>query len=652
MLEATTAHGVGPRGRDRIGNLADFTARLPRPTLPVWLLVVAPVAIVTWPINTAPAASGGYDISWIAALHVAAHSGLHFGSQFNDTYGPLGYLTIGNMFYDRTGIPADFVTGALYVGVLIIVARPICRAFGIVAGGLLVFALARLAAAPFDPVELLNPLIAAIGIIALRRGELSPLQAVAISMLIAFSVLDKLSGGPVGLIVLVLLVITTAARPGAPRGERMRQVGILLGSFLAGVIVMWLLARQSLFDLPAYLRNSYETISGYADAESLSAPDLEWQYIWAAVSAVVVLAVASSQDRKLPRLRCSAIALLWLSFVAIEFRHAFVRFAPGHAGLFFAPLALLSAAVLVRRARWRAGLVACLLPLALVWQVGSWNVQTLFSVSTTSFVQQVNMLLSPNLRHRSENQAIASLRAYYAFPAALVARLTGQTVHFEPFDAAAAWAYPMIRWDPPPYFQSNDAYTSHLDDLNARFLASSAAPRYILRENVALDGRDVRFESPRYMLEMICRYREVMTIPGWQLLERGPDRCGAPVPAGSERVRFDQPVAVPVPTPDSIVVASFTDFSLPLSDTLGELLFKRPVQYIAVNGNIFRFVPGHGANPHVMSFPTCLGWSPALFDPAPYRVLALGHLPQLITSGASEWSSYRVSFQRVPFSCS
>ena len=142
-----------------------------------------------------------------------------------------------------------------------------------------------------------------------------------------------------------------------------------------------------------------------------------------------------------------------------------------------------------------------------------------------------------------------------------------------------------------------------------------------------------------------------MTIPGWQLLERGPDRCGAPVPAGSQRVKFDERVFVPPATPDSIVVATFTDFSMPLSDTLGKLVFKRPIQYISVNSSIYRFVPAHASNPHVMSFPQCLGWSPALFDPTPYRWIGLGHLPQLITPLATESSNYRVSFERIPFRC-
>jgi hypothetical protein len=342
---------------------------------------------------------------------------------------------------------------------------------------------------------------------------------------------------------------------------------------------------------------------------------------------------------------------LWLLFIWVAFRHAFVRMDPGHSMLFFSPVALLSAAVLIGPAEWRAGLASCLVPLGVLWHVGLWNVPAVFSVSTAGFVQQVDVLFGPSLRHAAQATSQFSFRSSYNLPPALIAKLTGQTVHFDPWEAAIAYAYPQIRWDPAPVFQSYDAYTSYLDDLNAEFLAGSRAPRYVLRQNASLDGRNPRFESPRYMLELMCRYRQVMTIPGWQLLERGADRCGDPVSAGSQRAQFGQRVFAPGPTADSIAVASFTDFSTPLIDTLEGLLFKRHAQYIALNQNMFRFVPGHASNPHVLSFPPCVGWSPVFLDPTPYRWIGIGHLPQLITPLATESSSYRVSFERIPFRC-
>jgi hypothetical protein len=319
--------------------------------------------------------------------------------------------------------------------------------------------------------------------------------------------------------------------------------------------------------------------------------------------------------------------------------------------LFFGLAALLAAFVLIGPRRERVGILACLIPLAIVWHMAAWNVPNLFSVATTNFVNNVNMLLGPEGRHAAQNDSAQALRASYRFPAALIARLTGQTVHFDPWEATIAYAYPQFRWDPAPIFQDYNAYTSQLDDVNADFLASSRAPRYILRQNLALDQRDPRFESPRYVLTMMCRYRQVMLAGAWQLLERGSNRCGTPVRISSQRLRFDQRVVPPAPTPNSIVVGMFTDFSVPLSETIGTLLFRSTPLYFSTDRAIYRFVSGHASNPHVLSFPACLGWTPAYFDPTPYRLIAIGHLPQLTSGGETEASSYRVTFARIPFRC-
>lgn len=649
-VRAAVSAGRWARGRE-------FPPTLPASrwlrTPPSWVLGTLLIAFLTYPFDPVPPGTGGYDISWITGINVAAHLGLHWGSQFNYTYGPLGYLTTGSLFYDSTGIPADLVIAALYVAVLLLVARPLFARFGLLLGGLMVFVLTRMCVANLDIVELLSPLLVAMGIWALRRDTaVSPRFALGLGALAAFSVLGKLSVGSIGTVVVAVVAVAALLRPQVARRERLREFGILVGGFVAALLVLWLLAGQSLFDLPAYVRNGVDAITGYDDAEAAVVPSLNYQYWWALGLTVVALATVFWQDRELPWLRRAGIAVLWLWFGYAEFRHAFVRFQPGHAVLFFIPVAVLGTAVLIGRRRWRMGLLTCLVALAAIWTVGTWNVPTLFTTSSFGAVDQINLLLSPNLRRADREAARKGLRAGYGFTPALVARMTGQTVHFDPWEATIAWAYPQIRWDPAPVFQSYNAYTAHLDDLNAAFLAGPRAPRYVLRQNAALDTRDPRFESPRYMLTLLCRYREVMTVGGWQLLERGPNRCGVPIPAGGRLMSFDRRFAVPPPSPHSIVVASFTDFSQPFLDTLGQLLFKRRIQYIATNQTTFRFVPGSAANPHVMSFPACAGWSPSFLDPTPYAHVGIGHTPQIDTPGATETGyGYLVSFERIPFNC-
>ena len=78
--------------------------------------------------------------------------------------------------------------------------------------------------------------------------------------------------------------------------------------------------------------------------------------------------------------------------------------------------------------------------------------------------------------------------------------LTGHTVHVDPSEAAAAWAYD-LDWLPLPVFQPYVAWTTDLDDRNAEVVASRDGPDRILRQNLNVLGRYPGYESPAAMLE-------------------------------------------------------------------------------------------------------------------------------------------------------
>jgi hypothetical protein len=102
----------------------------------------------------------------------------------------------------------------------------------------------------------------------------------------------------------------------------MREAGILAGAYFGGAVILWLLAGQSLFHLPSYLRNGWDAINGYDDAVGTDAPSLNYKYWWALASVLAVAMAVFWRDRDLPGLRRSAIGLLWFWFAYTAFRHA------------------------------------------------------------------------------------------------------------------------------------------------------------------------------------------------------------------------------------------------------------------------------------------------------------------------------------------
>ena len=101
----------------------------------------------------------------------------------------------------------------------------------------------------------------------------------------------------------------------------------------------------------------------------------------------------------------------------------------------------------------------------------------------------------------------------------------------------------------------------------------------------------------------------------------GLGRCGRPVLVERVRSHFGDVVLVPR-EPGRMVTATFS-LSVPLVADLKGLVLKPPQMSLTAwsNGHKpqserYRFVPGTAADPHVLSVPSTLGYSPAFTPPA------------------------------------
>jgi len=176
-----------------------------------------------------------------------------------------------------------------------------------------------------------------------------------------------------------------------------------------------------------------------------------------------------------------------------------------------------------------------------------------------------------------------------------------------------------IRFDPLPVIQDYSAYTPSLDQLDVNYLASSDAPRFILRQpGLAVDGRNPAFEPPATQLAIECRYRQVASNPSWQLLERAADRCGPLKPLGTVTTGFRHWVTVPTASAGYAIVARF-QLSLGPLYGLESVVFKPASVYIEYNRrgkNSWRFVTATGPDPHLLQTGSTLGYDRG-FAPVP-----------------------------------
>jgi hypothetical protein len=624
------------------------------PTRPSAAVVIAAIlTALTLPVFSLAPPGPGLDASWFAGLHMAAHSGMNFGSEINFVFGPLGFLAFPLLFYASTAMLAFAAVTAVYFVSLLLVARHLIPRLGVPVAAALTLAIAVVTRPLELPERLEAVFIVLCGELALNAERpLTERSAAALGALAAAMALIKLSSGTVALALLgITLLLPFTATPSSRR-QGVRVAGMGLSAYAIVLIALWLASRQALADLPRYIRQAVDLVVGNGSAVALEAPKRGWEYVAAAVALALLAVLLWRAARSLSYRRRSLAFALFAVFFFFSFRHGFVRH-DGHSLSFFAP-ALIALVVLVGPGRLQLAAAA-----GIVLAVGSMSMRDpldLLRIGTDPAVDGIANLVSTGRRVGVQENARSSIRAAYGLPPTVVERLRGETVHVDPWDAELVWAYPEFRWRPVPAFQAFTAYTRYLDELNVDSLTSRTAPRFVLRTPVASDDRNPRFESPGYVLALLCRYREVAIThgtvnPGFQVLERGSDRCGTPVGLGSRRVPFGKRVAVPKASRNEMLVARFEDFQDPLPQTLAAVAFKREVVHVAVGGRVYRFLTGHAGSLHLMRAPRCLGYGP-LFDSKPYASVAIGReAAGLLKGPTAEAGSYSVSFFRVSFRC-
>jgi hypothetical protein len=591
-----------------------------------WLPAAAvAVALLTIPHVLAPEA--GLDPSWRMAMHVGAALGLTHGTDILFTYGPLGFLVIPGLWEVETA----------RVTLLYTVASQAALAFTLLYG-------TRTTLRPVLAV----PVAYVVALVPVARGSLLlvivfcwcallltnrvpprayPWLLAVGGVLIGVELLIQF--GP-GVISLALAGVTTLV---VARGRRLRAAAALALWFVTTVVVLWSLSGGALGGLPTWVRASLEVAGGYV-AMAEEEPGRQWEYLLALLLLAVFAVLFAIEARRLPRGRWIPLAVLTAGFVWVIGKHAFVRHAGTHSLYFFSALAVTGLVVMgwSSRVRWPAlaavvGTVATVLVIAELPSLP----QHLNPLARASALGDQLVLATSATRARSlQEDARVTMQGALGLDERTLRELAGQTVHVSPYETSAVWAH-RLRWRPVPMFQAYTAYTPRLDEQNARMLASPDAPGRILRERVesGIDGRNANFESPAYLLSMLCHYRESSAGDYWQVLAKGRSRCGAPRRIASVRSELGESIRVPAREGRDELVFARVHLPETVADRLFTFLFK-PSWTAAVEldeSDSQRLVKANAEGPLVMRVPPAIGYSPSYdgrLDTDTLRFEALG----------------------------
>lgn len=601
------AGGAVERGaRRRLGLLG-------RP--PIMVVGVAAAVLTFAPADTVP--RSGLDPSWGGGLAMAVDRGLQFGPDVVFTYGPLSFLAHQTVYVGwmaAVSVAFRFVVHvALLSSILWALARFLPRSAAIAV--LVPF----MAATEFMtiPQEVLAT-VAVLGL-GLVNGSLPPRWArvlvPAMGVVAGVTLLLKANDG---IAVLVVGLVAAWAVSG------WRLAAAYLATSVASLSSLWLLTGQELGSFPTWVSRSAEVVSAYSAAVTLQ-PESILGYAAVPVVAALLLLGWYRCSRSLSRRR--SLALLGVTaFVSFMLFKNGVRYQYGGYAVM---AAVMASALGWRRPQWRAGLVTVGALLTVAGTIyagrlaGAVDAVTHPAASARHLVSTARNFASPEWRDGVQDHGRQLLRSRYAVEPSTLSAIGDHPVHIDPWEANVAWAYPEIEWRPVPVLQSFTAYSSALDRINAAALTSPSGPDRILRMDPAVsranrldvtggvDGRNPDFESPAYVLAMLCHFVEIHTTERWQVLARVPNRCGPAERLHQVTVAPGQAVSVPEPGDGgSIVVAEVTGLLGP-AQRLQATLLKGGEYWMQADGApSMRLVPDTAANGLLMSAPANLGYTP------------------------------------------
>lgn len=554
-------------------------------------LVGALLAVASWNV-TLDAPTGGLDPSWHFAIYAATYHGMQFGTSVVFTFGPLGFLKYPELWYSGLGSISFLYQSALHMLMCVTLVFALRAQLGVLGAALVGFVV--LVLTPIADVP--TALVAAwcVTMLSKKPPPITPaVLAICGALLGAVETLVESRTGPV-IIALCLVTLLARERP-------VRHVSILLACLVVAGAALWFATGQALSNLPDYVTNELQIVSGYSDAMGLPGGGRRWLGL-AIVAGLVAWAVALTAPQRRRQLGIGlVVGLACFSLL----KEAFVRADVYHTPIFFqSTLLLVAAARMPRRA---SRLLVALAPVLLLIvnvalppkpQLSSFNPVKRVNLVFT----QVRMLASPNRQDVVRAFATAFMAESYRLPPSYVTLLRGHTVHLDPWDTAAAWVY-KLNWDPTPVFQGYAAYTSKLDELNARSLQEASGPQMILRENTRLvdvyhrsagiDGRLGVWDPPAETVATLCNYAPLQTDLRWQVLGRIAGRCGVPRLVSSISARAGQPVSIPSPGPQQAVIARVHGMAVSGLERIQAWLLRARIHYAIVNRTQWvRVVPG------------------------------------------------------------
>ncbi len=390
-------------------------------------------------------------------------------------------------------------------------------------------------------------------------------------------------------------------------------------TFAASTLIWWVLAGQRPGNLPDWLRYSLSLVSGYSGAMNLLLP-LNLYAIIAIGSTLVTIVtlcvIFVRGGQAIPRRFVVLVGLV----TAITAKAVLANCEIWHT---YTLLGLIVVTVVItpfsRVPRLVFTVILAIVVVGLLYQerlmflASGERAYDRVGAAVRAPMQVVDRLVTltlPGHFDQRVEQAKENQRALYAIPNSFIKTIGSGTVHVDPDETSAVWAYDLA-WRPAPLLGTYQAFTPTLDSLHSEPLAEGRTQFVLSRLSPASPavsalglGRLGVQESPKYSRALLCNYTVSGIEDRWALFTHTGPHCGPLTALSQVDVRGNDVINIPATSGPDMAVLVGIDLEPTPTDRLFQGMVVPLTNFtVVLDGVSYSLIAKNAAVPFLVDTP-------------------------------------------------
>lgn len=560
----------------------------------------------------------GLDPSWQLALPWASVKNLQWGKDIVFTYGPYYYFMhgISNIFYGINRI----LVFTLFLNMLVSFLKCLIvsyykkltnnylkKNYVFISTFILIFlSSAWTEHAILDLILVVN--IITFGDIYnkidkkidIRKYAKYYFKIIYIAFIISFMPLVKFSYTAISIVHLTIFILMLLYK------KRILETVLLSISTIASFVLLWVFAKQDIFNIPSYFKNSFEVSKGYSSAMSVPLDDQSTPrliFVLFIFSIIVILLFFMFLKRQY---LFSILILLIMPQYFLLFKESFTRSDIYHTVIIVKDMSILLLYLIYiiflyldHENIFKITKVKQVLLVIFIFTYSFNNIlqiqympqNDIFSMlKSTKYYELDNSIENLNIKFKEDYNSFSSLSEFIN---------PNESVDIIPWDITLLYLYE-LNWTPRPVIQSYSNYTANLDKLTASYFYEEHRPDKLIYSLKSIDGRYPIFDEPETFRTILSKYSYIASNDDYIILQNDEQKQQLQMTLIEEQTVHVNDT-IKIPEFDSGYLFVKVNWDKSVGGKVSDFLYKAPFNYIKINlatgeSKIHRFISDTSKN--------------------------------------------------------